>query len=640
MDAFLTDLLDLMNETLAAAIVIIALSLLLYNITRNMRDRVARASGIVLACVTWTYAGDVFLTLGPGSSIYEAILRLQWGGIALIPAAMFHLSDALLATTGLPSRGRRHAVSRIMYVIGALFALLVAFTDLVIQPAETVTEFVVMEAAPLFLVYLAFFVVGTGAAFINVNRARLRCLTRSTRRRMAYLQLAMLTPPLGIFPYGLLLPPGEVFNLGALLVVNLANIVVVLMLLFLAYPLSFFGSRIPDRVVKVELLRFILRGPATGVLALVIILFSTSGRRFFSIPADQFMPFAVVTAVLFWQWMVALSLPQLERWLIYGQESAEQFSKLQDLSERLLTHTDLLQLMEANLESCCDYLRVNSAFVAMYNDNRELENLASVGPERPADQWLQRHGTSLETSEAPQQWEPYWVVPLYSDRQTSPTNGTTPVLGFMGIRARATAFNLTEEEQQKFIRTYVRRAAQLLDDLRLQEEIFAALEGLLPQIDFTRTRAAEVEFRPGYTTTTAVNAASPVDEQFVEQVRAALKHYWGGPGLSSSRLQELEIVHASLATNDNNPSRALRAVLLKAINSQKPPGEPRLTSPEWMIYNILNLRFIERLKVRDAAIRLALSEPDLYRKQRTAIEIVAETIRNMEQEARRDQLHT
>ncbi|HEU4395777.1 MAG TPA: hypothetical protein VFS92_09440, partial [Planctomycetota bacterium] len=30
-------------------------------------------------------------------------------------------------------------------------------------------------------------------------------------------------------------------------------------------------------------------------------------------------------------------------------------------------------------------------------------------------------------------------------------------------------------------------------------------------------------------------------EQFVEQVRAALRHYWGGPGLTHSGLLELSV---------------------------------------------------------------------------------------------------
>ena len=49
-----------------------------------------------------------------------------------------------------------------------------------------------------------------------------------------------------------------------------------------------------------------------------------------------------------------------------------------------------------------------------------------------------------------------------------------------------------------------------------------------------------------------------------------------------------------------------------------------------MVYNILEERFIERHKVRDAARKLALSEPDFYRKQKVAITAVADTLLEME----------
>jgi hypothetical protein len=41
-------------------------------------------------------------------------------------------------------------------------------------------------------------------------------------------------------------------------------------------------------------------------------------------------------------------------------------------------------------------------------------------------------------------------------------------------------------------------------------------------------------------------------------------------------------------------------------------------------------KFLQGRKVRDVAMKLAMSEADLYRKQRVAIEAVAETIANME----------
>src|SRR5690349_1013206 len=133
MDALIASFLDLVNETLATAIAVVAASILLYNLTRNLRDRIARTSAIVLGCVTITYLGDTFLSLNPGVGTFGSVLRLQWIGIAFIPTAMFHLSDALLATTGLPSRGRRRRVIRVLYVISAVFLLLAAFTNLLIQ---------------------------------------------------------------------------------------------------------------------------------------------------------------------------------------------------------------------------------------------------------------------------------------------------------------------------------------------------------------------------------------------------------------------------------------------------------------------------------------------------------------------------
>ena len=634
MQELITAFLNLANETLTTAIVIIAASLLLYNLTRNLHNRVARTSSAVLACVTIAYVADVFISLDPSPIFHETALRLQWLGIALVPAALLHLSDALLATTGLPSRGRRRRIVRILYLQGLTFFVAAFFTDILIEPFRR-GQLLSLRSGPFFPVYLAFFIGASIAAFINVQRARQRCLTRDTRRRMGYLQIAMLTPAIGIFPFSVLLGPEQDFTLAALILVNLANVVVILMLLFLAYPLSFFGSSVPDRVVKTELLRFILRGPATALLALVAIIYTVPATRVLSLPGQTFMPFAVVTVVLLWQWTIALSLPRLEKRLIYSDEDDEQINKLQNLSDQLLTQTDLIQLLEAILAASCDYLRVSTAFVISLMDTTP-ELVTNIGPTLPSPTLLKSESQNLRQLVSQQEeelfeiyeWNNYWLVPLFSRR----INTTTPTLiGYVGIQARAPEIDLSVDEHNTF-RTLVRRAAQALDDLALQTELFAALEGLLPQISLTRSRAAEVEYRVGRRPLTLDSNQIPDRNQFIEQVRAALRHYWGGPGLTHSTLLELSVVLEALESNDNNPVRALRAVLNEAIERQRPEGERKMLSPEWTIYNILDLRFVEKRKVRDVALRLALSEPDLYRKQRVAIEAVADTILNMDAE--------
>ncbi|MBZ0280340.1 MAG: hypothetical protein K8L97_06340 [Anaerolineae bacterium] len=633
-----SDLLNLVNETLTAAIVVLSASLLLYNLTRNLRNRVARTSASVLVCVTVVYICDVLVSLNPSSGTLEAIVRMQWLGIAFMPAAMFHLSDALLATTGLPSRGRRRRVSRMLYLIGAAFVVFAAFSDFLIRPIVLNSRLINIYGGALFLVYVINFGIAVGTAFINVQRARGRCLTRDTRRRMGYLQFAMLTPAFGIFPYSVLLGLSETGSLGMLMLVNISNLVIVLMLSFLAYPLSFFGSRQPDRVVKTDLLRFMLRGPATGLLALAVIIFITPAQRILGLPGNSFMPFAVVAVVLLWQWTVALSLPWLEKKLIYSGEDDDQLAKLQNLSERLLTRTDLLQLLDAILSSTCDYLQVNTAFVVSLTEGTP-ELVVAVGPTRPNPVWLEEESSALNkllhlnepgTNPPLDKWHSYWIAPLYSKRSSQ--DDERLIIGFLGIQARANEVDLSPDEWPVF-RGQIRRAAETLDDMTLQSEIYAALEGLLPQIKITRTRAAAVEYRSGREGQPTAENGDFDREQFVEQVRAALRHYWGGPGLSSSELLGLNSVHETLPETDNNPVRALRVLLQRAIEKQRPAGDRKLLSPEWTIYNILAERFIDKHKVRDVAIKLALSEPDLYRKQRIAIEAVADTLLEMEHQA-------
>jgi len=69
--------------------------------------------------------------------------------------------------------------------------------------------------------------------------------------------------------------------------------------------------------------------------------------------------------------------------------------------------------------------------------------------------------------------------------------------------------------------------------------------------------------------------------------------------------------------------------LRKAIDQVKPEGERRFTG-EWILYNILEMKFLEGKKVREIALRLAMSEADLYRKQRVAIEAVTKALIDME----------
>jgi hypothetical protein len=617
--------LDLANELLAAAIVILAVSLFLYNITRNFRDRVARTSGVVLLSVTITYIGDVFVSLQPSPMFMEAVGRLQFIGITLIPTAIFHLSDALLDTTGLPSRGRRRRVVRMLYLFSFAFMAAALFSDALVVPVANPRK-PSFDPAALFYVFVAFFVIAGIAAYINVDRARRRCLTRNTRSRMAYLQAAILAPALAIFPYSILFKGFDSSPLLEVTLVNIANGLTILMLLFISYPLSFFGSRAPDRVVKAELLRFVLRGPATAGLILGVIVFIPPSGQVLGLPGDEFTPFAAVTVVLLWQWVVDIALPWLERRLIYRADE-DQFNKIQELTRQLLTRDDLLQLLDAILEAGCEHMRANRAFVISNYDGKSeiVRSQGAVADGFDLDGAMQ---AARGNGDAPILWNGFVLLTLYSLR-TSSDHKT--LIGVLGVEARGEVEPLAENDEEK-LQVFRRRAARTLDDLQLQGEIYAALEGLLPQFMTSRENVADLEFRPGHERNVFPTLELPDREQVVEQVGAALRHYWGGPGMTQSRLLEWKIVRDSLADNDNNPVKALRAILDRAIEIQKPEGERDYRSQEWMIYNILHLRFIKKRLVRDTARMLYISDANLYRKQNLAIEAVADTLIRMERE--------
>ena len=118
--------------------------------------------------------------------------------------------------------------------------------------------------------------------------------------------------------------------------------------------------------------------------------------------------------------------------------------------------------------------------------------------------------------------------------------------------------------------------------------------------------------------------------EFQQWVREALGHYWGGPRLSESPLLGMRLVRDLMREHQVSPAHALRSVLTEAIERLRPAGEQKMTASEWLLYNIVEMKFIRGLRVQDMARRLAMSESDLYRKQRIAIAEVSKALLSLE----------
>src|SRR5512136_2565160 len=109
-----------LNQILTAGIAITAFSLFLYSLSFNLRDRVARSFAIILLCVVVVFTSEALESSSTSPQVINLFLRLEWIGITFIPPAYIHLSDALLVTTGRPSRGRRRLLVRLVYGISVL----------------------------------------------------------------------------------------------------------------------------------------------------------------------------------------------------------------------------------------------------------------------------------------------------------------------------------------------------------------------------------------------------------------------------------------------------------------------------------------------------------------------------------------
>jgi hypothetical protein len=199
------------------------------------------------------------------------------------------------------------------------------------------------------------------------------------------------------------------------------------------------------------------------------------------------------------------------------------------------------------------------------------------------------------------------------------------LIGLLGVR-RTRKVELSEEQHEALL-NLGERAALAIDDRRQQTQALTSLQTLGPRVDLIQRLRAASRFDQREVLSDFGNL--PEYSDLVRWVKEALTHYWGGPRLTDSPLRGLQVVQKALNAHDGNPAQAMRGILQEAIERNKPEGEPRLNG-EWMLYNLLEMKFLQGRKVREVATRLAMSEADLYRKQRVAIESVARSLLEME----------
>jgi hypothetical protein len=623
----------LLNQVFEAGIAITALSLFFRSLSFNLRNRTTRAFAVILACVMVVFSGEAIASAVASERVLVFWLKFQWFGLLFFPTAYVHFADALLETTGRPSRGRRRTLIRSGYAISTLFLILLAMGRLLGPVVLDSGPFAYLESTSLSLAFVAYYLLAVALATWWMYRAFHRTRVTVSRRRLSYLQVGAVLLALGTFPY--LQLGGSIASALPtlfLVVVVVGNIAVFWFLVLMAYSVAFFGVSWPDRIIRSRLLKWMLRGPS--VLFVVLLLITATqqiGLRLgqaYSIA----IPIVTVTSVLIFEHLITLIYPGVERWLIFA-EDRDRLQSLAELQNRMVSNTDLEQFLESVLASVCDKFQVDTAFIASIGDDG-IQSLLQVGDEELlkeqsfSDDMLQRAEVSQQKGKLKIfAWGEFWLYPLYSSLDAEEQN--PPLIGILGV--------LKQQEQDiedglgEALTILGERAILALEDWRLQKQIFQAIETLSPKVEYFQRLRAATRFDQQEMLTESSLALESQD--YAQWVRDALNHYWGGPKLTESPLLRLQIVQRTLDEYDGNPVNALRSILRDAIDQVKPPGERRFTA-EWILYNILEMKFVEGRKVREIALRLAMSEADLYRKQRIAIDEVAKTIGDMEAMAR------
>ena len=623
---FLILFLQTFNQLLSAGIAITAFSILLYSLTFNLKDRVAQTFVIIMICLVIIYSADAI-----GSSSSEIIFiefwsRMQWIGLILLPAAYFHFSDALLATTGTVSRWRRKWLLRLLY-IGSMVLMFLLPTDLLLGELDTTTGPAPYFKGTFFSAFFLLYYIGVLVlAWYNFIRTFIRTTTRASQRRMIYLIIAAVFPAFGSFPY-LLFGSDFAMQHGLLFwgLATVMNIIIGGVIIVMTYSVSFFGVPWPNRVIKKRLLKWILRGPVAAIIVLGAVTLTRRLGSWAGFPYTGYVPLVMVTLMIAIQFAITMLYPVLERFLI-NEEDHEQVELLVQLEDRLITNKDLQQFLELILTTVCDRLQVAGAYIFGL-DKDGLALVYTIGQQKISNEDLSENILDQISNGNENAWRFAWgndmIIPLHADQ-----NGELEVIGLLGVKNAADLD--FEEEAVQVVQILAERAAQALQDRHAQEAVLNSLKSLTPSIE----RLQQLRAAGSYDGSQLYKEDLPIKSENIEQwVRDALTHYWGGPKLTNSPLLNFHFAQRILSDYEGNTGNAMRAILQKSIESIRPEGERRFTG-EWLLYNILEMKFIEGKKVREVAVKLALSEADFYRKQRVAVESIAKHIEELENQAR------
>ena len=613
-----------LSEVLTAAVAMAAFSVFLFSL-QFMRRKQKLAFTLVplLLCVTVIYSADALETIAEGHDAKLMWQLIHWTGFVILPSVSLYFARVLLELTGKELSRPVRIMSGVNIALSLVFVGLL-WSEKLFSGIRVITNIgTTMEHSELTFWFWIYFALNLAGILWALRSAYSRTRTQASRRRMIYLIAGLLGIIVGTFPL-LLFGSGLLISQYPIIFWTLSvlgNAVVTVMVILLGYASANFSVPWSDRFTRLRLIEWMLRGPVTASLTLWVVTMINRSGDMLGLNIAGLSTLAAVVSIIVFEYLIGVVMPYIERGSLVGL-GPEDYAIYNEFKGMMVFKPELETYLEALTGALCDRFQARDGFFAVVDENGKFDPVIRTGESSWTDlseklQMLPEY--FAEQRNTAFQDEIGMIFPLYNhDEQIDTFLG---VIGFADIipdRLSGDYAQILEDAMEK--------ARTVLWQRRYLTTAYQVLR--------SRTDpSASGGFRRGSVLDQNAlledSGAAELDQVSV-WVKDALTHYWGGPKLTDNPLLQWKIVRKTASEMNDNEVNALRSVLKTALDQLKPDGE-RSSGSEWTFYNLIDYKFFEKQKVRDAARRLSMSEPDFYRKQKTAVEELAKVIMRMEQ---------
>ena len=613
-----------LSEVLTAAVAMTAFSVWLFSLQFVRRKhKLAIALVPVLFSVTIIYSADALETMAGGYNAKLMWQLIHWTGFVILPTACLWFSMVVLEMTGRKISRGMIVFALIDGLIAGLFLWLLwsgqLFSDIRVISGIG-TTMVQTEYTELFWVY---FVVNIGGIFLLLSLALSRTRTQASRRRMIYLIIGIMGIIIGTFPL-LLFGSGSLISRHPTLfwfISCVGNALVVVMVVMLGYAAATFSVPWSDRLTRLRMIEWMLRGPVTASFTLWLVTMINRSSDFLGLDIAGVNTLATVVSIILLEYLITLIMPRIERGALIGL-GKEDYAIFNEFQGMMVFKPELITYLEALTGALCDRFQARDGFFAVMDENGTFDPIIKTGttswngmPDllQTLPAYFQEHGDAFF-------WDETGVmIPVYNHDGEMDT-----FLGVLGLADLNPEFFPDGNEQ--VLEDALSNARTVLWQRRYLTTAYQVLR--------THTQTTSGGFHSGSVLNEEAlltqNSGAELNEVSV-WVKDALTHYWGGPRLAENPLLQWQIVRQTAAANNETEINALRSVLKQAAESLRPEGE-RSTNSEWMLYNLIDYKFFEKMRVKDLVRKLSMSEADFYRKQKVAVEALSRELMRMEAE--------